>query len=196
MLRQILYNDLSLVYISLKRPHPDHLCEISLAQKIFQSSPRAPFLPEFLVNLVSRDTFHFKSFQSTKRRSDSQTNTPWNFILRPTTQRRIVSACANRVALVREKEKQYERKGGRLTKREWQTPKKREKESTRFSRASRHPTRSGREKEKQRRQLARFSIIRIYGNSVHVTPDNFRNGLLGESFTSLARAHERGRTKT
>lgn len=36
---------------------------------------------------------------------------------------------------------------------------------------------------------ARFSIIRIYGNSVHVTPDNFRNGLLDESFTPRAETY-------
>lgn len=35
---------------------------------------------------------------------------------------------------------------------------------------------------------ARFTIIRIYGNSVHVTPDNFRNGLLTESLLP-SRAH-------
>ena len=51
-------------------------------------------------------------------------------------------------------------------------------------------------KEKQKRS-ARFSIIRIYGNSVHVTPDNFRNGLLVESFFKQdeegKRERERGR---
>ena len=50
--------------------------------------------------------------------------------------------------------------------------------------------RNKRERERERnrakngkqRRPARFSIIRIYGNSVHVIPDNFRNGLLVESF--------------
>lgn len=42
------------------------------------------------------------------------------------------------------------------------------------------------EKKGKQKGSARFSIIRIYGNSVHVTPDNFCNGLLVESFSSSA----------
>lgn len=42
----------------------------------------------FPFNLISRGTFHFKSFQSTERLSDSRTNAPWNFILRRTAQHR------------------------------------------------------------------------------------------------------------
>jgi len=57
---------------------------------------RNPFFAELLVNLISRGTFHFRSLQSTKCRSNSQTNTPWNFILRPTIQPRSISSCANR----------------------------------------------------------------------------------------------------
>lgn len=114
--------------------------------------------------------FTLSPFQSTKRRSDSQTNVPWNFI-----SRRIASVGAYilRAPIVTGGRGGIERKGGSIPQ------------------LSGHPSLERgalREKEKQRRWLARFSIIRIYGNSVHVTPDNFRNGLLDESFTSRARA--------
>lgn len=47
----------------------------------------------FFVNLLSRGTFHFKSFQSTKHRSDSRTNVPWNFISRRIAQRQFERFC-------------------------------------------------------------------------------------------------------
>lgn len=47
----------------------------------------------FSANLVFRGTFHFKSFQSTKRWSDSRTNVPWNFISRRTAQRQLERFC-------------------------------------------------------------------------------------------------------
>lgn len=56
-------------------------------------------LPIFSVNLISRGTFHFKSFQSTKRLSDSRTNAPWNFILRRTAQHRSECFCVRQSLL-------------------------------------------------------------------------------------------------
>jgi hypothetical protein len=47
----------------------------------------------FSVNVGFPHAFHFKSFQSTKRRSDSRTSVPWNFISRRIAQRQFERFC-------------------------------------------------------------------------------------------------------